>query len=429
MKIVQLTPGTGDAFYCENCLRDRETVRAWRAMGHDCLMVPLYLPLSMEADAGGTGPIFFGGVNVYLQQHLALFRHTPRWLDRLFDARGLLRRVGKLAGMTSASDLGRTTLSMLDGQNGRQRKELKRLVEWLAGRERPDVVVLSNALLLGMVRRLKEALGGVKVACLLQDEDEFVDALGDEDRARVWARMAQRAADVDVFVATSRHFAELMRERLNLPAGRLHVVHVALPVEEYEPAASSPDPPVVGFLSRMCRPKGLDLLAEAFIRLKATPELRNLKLRAAGGKTAADDEYVGSIHKRLGAAGMADDAELLPNLPGEQRKEFLRSLSVLSVPDRRGEAAGMFILESLACGVPVVLPRTGAAPELVDATGGGVLYEPNDADSLAAALKELLLDPARMGELGRRGRQAVIENFRASRAAAALLEIFERAAQ
>ena len=342
MNIVQLTPGSGEGFYCENCLRDKEIVRALRALGHQVLLVPLYLPVAMEERYGPAGPIFFGGLNVYLQQKSALFRRTPRWIDRLLDAPGLLRRLGRLAGMTRPGDLGEATLSMLDGESGRQRKELDRLAAWLAEGPAPDVICLSNALLVGGVRRMKEALGrakaggrsppdgaGVKVACLLQDEDEFVDALPPAYRDAAWEKMARRAGDVDVFVAVSRHFADAMRQRLRLPAEKVRVVYPGVAAEDYSSAAAPPQPPVVGFLSRMCRDKGLDLLVEAFLILKADERLKGLRLRAAGGQTRADDEYLAGIGRRLAGAGALTDVELLPNLDGTARREFLSSLSVL----------------------------------------------------------------------------------------------------
>ena len=49
--------------------------------------------------------VFLGGINAYLQQKLALFRYTPRFLDRVLDARPLLRWAAGFAGRTQAQDL------------------------------------------------------------------------------------------------------------------------------------------------------------------------------------------------------------------------------------------------------------------------------------------------------------------------------------
>ena len=131
MRLIQLTPGTGN-FYCGSCLHDNALVRALRARGHDDLMVPLYLPFVVEDPALATQtPIFLGGLSVYLAQKFPGLRRVPAWLNRLFSSPALLRQLARLAGMTSARDLGESTLSMLRGEHGRQAGELDRLVEWL----------------------------------------------------------------------------------------------------------------------------------------------------------------------------------------------------------------------------------------------------------------------------------------------------------
>ena len=160
MKIVHIVPGSGGTFYCENCMRDNALVKALRRMGHDVVMVPLYLPMfADDPELSEDVPVFFGGINVYLQQKLALFRKTPRWLDRLADARWILELAARKAGTTRAAGLGDMTLSMLRGADGNQAKELDRLIKWLAENERPDIVHLSNALLIGLARRIRAVCG------------------------------------------------------------------------------------------------------------------------------------------------------------------------------------------------------------------------------------------------------------------------------
>lgn len=427
MRVVQITPGSGDTFYCENCLRDKALVLALRAMGHDCLMVPLYLPpLGEPVDTGDTAPMFFGGINVYLQEKLSLFRRTPRWIDRAFDSLGLLRLAGRVAGMTSARDQGQATLSMLRGQDGRQKKELDRLTAYLASSLRPDVVCLSNALLAGLARQIKQVLG-VPVVCLLQDEEEFLDALEPKDRDAAWAELAARAADVDVFVAASEYHRRVMIQRAALPPAAVRVVYAGLDPADYAPAERPPSPPVIGFLSRLCRAKGLHTLVEAFLELRRDGALRELKLRASGGSTSADRAYLKAIQARVKAAGAADSVAFLPNLMGDDKVRFLQSLTVLSVPEVRGEAAGIYMLEAQACGVPLVQPRTGAGPEILQATGGGILYEPNTPEALAASLRSLLLDKTALAQAGLRGRQGIETQFNSRRAAADMLTVFRQA--
>src|SRR6266851_579612 len=131
MRIVLITAGTG-SFHCGTCMRDNALVTELRRMGHDAVMVPLYLPTILdEAPASPEVPRFYGGINVYLQQKSGLFRKTPRVLDKLLDSPGILKAAAARAGMTSARELGDITISMLKGEEGLQVKELDRLVDWL----------------------------------------------------------------------------------------------------------------------------------------------------------------------------------------------------------------------------------------------------------------------------------------------------------
>jgi len=427
MRIAHLMPGSGGSFYCENCMRDAGLLRALRRMGHDAMSVPLYLPLQRdEPGTEETNPVFFGGINVYLQQKSALFRKTPRWVDQLFDSPTLLRWAAGKAGMTDARTLAETTLSMLRGEHGHQVKELDRLVAWLADELPPDVVCLSNVILIGLAHRIRDALGA-PVVCLLQDEDIFLDALPEPWRGEAWGMIRERAEHVAAFVAVSRYYADAMRERLGLSDDRVHVVYSGIAAEGYGPPETPPDPPAIGFLERMCSAKGLDILLEAFILLKQRPEFRSLRLIAAGGWTAEDEAYLKQTRERLLDAGLADDVDGLPNLDRAARQEFLRRVSVLSVPARHPEAFGMYVLEAWASGVPVVLPRRGAFPELIEAVGGGLLCEPEDPASLAEALAELLADPGRARELGQQGREAVAGRFTEERMAREVAAVYETA--
>ena len=497
--------------YCGGCLRDNALVGALRKLGHQVLMVPLYLPLTLdEADQSAGTPLFFGGISVYLEQKLPLFRGAPGWLHDLFASRRLLQWAAGKAAKTRPADLGELTLSMLRGEAGNQARELDTLIAWLKTQPKPDVLCLSNALLIGMVRRLKSELR-VPVACALQGEDFFLDALPESHRAACWQTLAERAAEVDLFIAPSWYFGNLMRERLGLPPDRVRVVHNGINLDGYgvggqsaglpssldlrpshpsgeiaQRASSSPSPsleeragerrlniplgaaggrdvpsqtdglhsltlsskggegkstapgeqgdagkkqpapspPVLGFFARMCREKGLDTLVEAFLLLRQRGRVGNLKLRVGGSCGPADEAFVNSLRERLQASGLLDDVEFHPNLDRASKVAMLRSLSVFSVPALYGEAFGLYVIEALAAGVPVVQPRTAAFPELIEATGGGVLCAAGDAQALAEAVEELLLDPARARALGDAGRHAVTERFSAEAMAQANLQLY-----
>ncbi len=411
MRILHLVPGSGGTFYCENCMRDASLVRTLRRLGHDVIMVPLYLPLFVDSDeAPEDAPVFFGGINVYLQQVLPFFRKTPRWLDRFFDRPWMLKRAAAREGSTHAAGLGAMTLSMLRGASGNQRKELARLVAWLGETGKPDVVHLSNALLLGLAGEIKAALD-VPLVCSLQDEDTWLDAMAEADAGPCWAAMAEAAREVDAFVAVSQWYADQMRVRMELGEARMDVIHLGIEMPPDGPARTPPNKPVLGYLSRLTECHGLGQLVDAFIGLKGVPGLEDLQLRATGGVTPIDQRFVRSLEAKLDTLGFGDAVEFVEDFQRESRHAFLQSLSVLSVPVPKGEAFGTFILEALAHGVPVVQPRAGGFPEVIEATGGGLLYDPETAGGDEAALSELLLDPERAQALGSQGSEAVRQHF------------------
>ncbi|MGO8931666.1 MAG: glycosyltransferase family 4 protein [Limisphaerales bacterium] len=440
MNIIQLTPGAG-TMYCGGCLRDNALVAALRKLGHQALMVPLYLPLTLdEQDQSAGTPVFFGGINVYLQQNTALFRGAPGWLHDLLASRRLLTWAAGKAAKTRAQDLGELTLSMLRGEAGNQAREIDELIAWLKTQPRTDVVSLSNALLIGMVRRLKAELR-IPVACALQGEDSFLDALPESHRAACWRTLAERAAEVDLFIAPSRYFGNLMRERLGLAADRVRVVRNGINLEGYAVEGQEAEgrsqkaegqgrgAPTLGFFARMCPEKGLDTLVEAYALLRQRGRVGNLKLRVGGSCGPADEAFVNSLRERLQASSLLGEVEFQPNLDRAGKLEFLRSLSVFSVPAHYGEAFGLYVIEALAAGVPVVQPRTAAFPELLEATGGGVLCAAGDAPALAEAVEELLLNPARARALGEAGRRAVFRSFSAEAMARAALQVYAELAR
>jgi glycosyltransferase involved in cell wall biosynthesis len=423
MNIVQITPGAG-AMYCGNCLRDNALVAALRKLGHSVLMVPLYLPLTLdETDESRGIPVFFNGVNVWLDQKSAWFRGAPAWVHRLTGSRAILGWAARRVARTRASDVGDITLSMIRGEHGNQARELDDLIAFLKTQPRPDVICLSNALLLGMARRLKSELRA-PIACALQGEDTFLDALPEKYRDAAWRELTERARDVDLFIAPTRYFADLMQRRLSLPPGHVRVIYNGINLDGY---AESPAPaaPTIGYFARMCREKGLDVLVEAFLILK-DKRVPQLKLRIGGSCGPADEPFVSSLRKRL--APFEADVAFHPNVDRAAKLAFLHSLSVFSVPALYGEAFGLYVLEALASGVPVVQPHHAAFPELIEMSGGGITCRPGDPAALADSIESLLLNDAQLRALGAAGAKSVRERFTAERMARQTLLAFEELA-
>jgi glycosyltransferase involved in cell wall biosynthesis len=416
MKIFLLTPGTG-SYHCGVCMRDNALAKELHRQGHDAVMLPMYLPLTLDdAPASPDTPIFFGGINVYLQQKFALFRHTPRWLDALLNQRWLLKLVaGSAASQTGGADIGELTHSMLVGEEGKQAKELDELIAWMKQHGKPDAVWLSTALLVGLARRIKRELG-IPVLGSLQGEDSFLDSLAEPWRTRCWTALAERARDVNTFVAPSCYYADLMGARMKLTPQQLHVIPNGIAPADFAPAPAPP-PLAIGYLARMIAGKGLGTVIDAFLLLKKRGYFPAAKLLIAGAMTASDEEYVESLKTKLNAARVGADAEFYPNVSREEKTAFLQRCTLLSVPATYGEAFGLYITEAWAAGVPVVQPDCAAFPELIAATGAGALFEPANTESLVAAWEKLLADPVGAHALGAKGRAAVERDFTIARMA------------
>ncbi len=402
--------------YCGNCLRDNALVTALRRQGHDAAMVPLYLPMRLdEAPAVVSTPTFFGGINVFLSQHSRLHRRAPAWLRRWMDAPFLLRFAAGRAAKTRAADVGELNHSMLRGESGNQSRELDELVGWMNNLPRPDAVFLSNALLVGFARRIREALG-TRVFVFLQSEEAFLDAIPEPWGSRSWQMLAERGRDVDGWISPSRYFADRMTRRLGLPRDRVKVVPNGINLDGYDRLhAREPrrpgDPLTIGFFARQCHDKGLDLVVDTYIELRRNGAYPNLRLRIGGGCGPTDEPFVAEQKVKLAAAGLLADASFHPNVSRDEKIAFYAACDVLSVPARPGEAFGLYVIESLAAGTPLVQPTFGTFPELLDDTGGGVLCGPHDPKAIAAALRPLLDNPSRLREMGDAGRRAVFERY------------------
>lgn len=427
MKIVYLAAGAA-GMYCGSCLHDNTLAAALRRRGHDVLLVPTYTPTRTDEPNESIGRVFFGGINVYLQQQLACFRHTPWFLDRLLDHPPLVAWLAaRGAASTRAENLGPLTVSMLRGEAGNQRKEVEKLVHWLSTEIRPDIVHLSNSMLLGMARSIRRELG-VPVVCSLSGEDIFLEKLVEPHYSRARELLRERAADGAAFVALNRYYADFMADYLAVPPARIHVIRHGLHLEGFgpRPALAAGRPRIVGYFARICPEKGLHLLVEAMGLLALDPALHDVRLHAAGYLGAQDWPYLDEIRRRADALGLAGRFEYRGELDRAEKIAFLQSLDVFSLPTVYHESKGISALEALACGVPVTLPQHGAFPEYVAETEGGLLHAPEDPADLAEKLRALLSDPAWADEMGRRGWRAIVSNFTAAQMADHTLALYAR---
>jgi glycosyltransferase involved in cell wall biosynthesis len=422
MHIAIITAG-GAGMYCGSCMHDNTLARALMDAGHEVSLIPCYTPIRVdERDVSGQR-IFLGGINVYLDALLPGWSRLPRPLTRWLDSRFVLGLASGMAVSSSAKKLGKLTLSLLAGDHGPQRQEIGEFVEFVGRQLKPDVVCFSNALMVGVLPCLKQVYAG-PVYCLLQGDDIFLDDLIEPYRRQALDLIAGYARDFDGFLVHSGYYRDFMSRYLGLPRERMSVVPLGIDLAGHdgEPKDRSGVPFTVGYFARICPEKGLQHLVEAFRLLHARhPQTR---LVAGGYLGGRDREFFHKLSKSAADLGAA--FRYVGSPPGHVEKvAFLRSLDVLSVPTEYHEPKGLYVLEALANGVPVVQPRHGAFPEMIEATSGGLLVKPGDAEDLARGLEELLLDRRLRFELATRGREAVRTRFDMRTMAEATLRALE----
>jgi glycosyltransferase involved in cell wall biosynthesis len=425
MNIIHIIPGSGGSFYCGNCLRDSKYVEAMRNLGHQVIKIPMYLPLFADERDLKDIPVFYGAISIYLKQLYPVFRKAPKWVDRILNSRPVLKLAASMAGSTNAKGLEDMTVSMLLGEEGQQKEELEKMVEWIAVHEKPEIIHLSNALLLGLAHRLKERTN-VPIICSLQDEDVWVDIMRPQFRDKVWELMHTKSSYVDLFVAVSDYYASVSIEKMKLSPDKIETLYLGVDHDSYKEVNKLPKERNIGFLSRMNYDNGLDILIEAFIILKKLQGFEDVKLIMTGGSTGDDAKFIKTIKRKLKRENVYHETDFCEDFLCDDRSMFFKRISVLSVPVRLGEAFGLYLLEAMAAGVPVVQPALGAFPEIIGVSGGGITYEPNTPVKLAEALARILNDKELLAEKYQHGSKSVKEIFDIEIQTKKLIDLYER---
>ncbi|NIR50186.1 glycosyltransferase family 4 protein [candidate division KSB1 bacterium] len=426
MKIAYIAAGAG-GMYCGSCIHDNTLAAALARKGYDVALIPTYTPLRTDETSVSLDRIFFGGLNVYLQEKFALFRNTPAFIDKLLNNPVLLNWIARFGSTTDARVLGALTISMLKAEEGNQRKELHKLIEWLKKEYKPDIVQLTNSMFAGLAREVKKHLD-VPVLCAVQGEDLFLDQLIEPYRAQALELLRERAQDIDGIIATSRYYAEFMADFLAFDKQKIHVVNLGISLQghgngELKIKKSSF---VIGYLARICPEKGLHILVEAFRKLQSRVATDKLQLKVAGYLDKKDQAYFQKITKQASEWGLNGRFEYIGEVDRLSKIVFLNSLDVLSVPTVYKESKGLFVLEALANGVPVVQPRHGLFPEIIETTGGGLLVDPESSDALADGIHKLIKDKNLRTQLGQKGKSIVHQMFNDDAMAEATLNVYKK---
>ncbi len=430
-KIAYVTAGAAGMF-CGSCMHDNTLVRALLGEGLDVELIPTYTPIRTDEEDVSVDRVFFGGINVYLQQKLPFLRFLPAALDRWFDNPRLLRWVSSRAMDVSPNELGALAVSMLKGRSGSQRKEVGRLCQWLSRSSRPDLIVLSNILIGGFVPAVKERLG-IPVLVTLQGDDIFLDQLPDRFQQAAVEEIRKLVPHVDGFIVNSRFYGESMGQRFSIPPEKLHSLPLGIDTTGFPDSGSlrvDRSPPAahraIGYMARLAPEKGLHLLVDAFLRLKKDSEFDDVQLWIAGWLGKHNRSYAEEQFDKMRETELGDDFQYLGEVDREQKIQFLRSIDLLSVPTIYKEPKGLFVLEALAAGVPVVQPSHGSFPELLDSIPGGRLVCPEDPQHLADVLAELLRNHSERARLARRGHEIVHQQHNATAMARATINVYRK---
>ncbi len=429
MKIIYIASGAAN-MYCGSCMHDNALAAALKAAGEDVSLFPLYTPMRLDEENVGERQIFYGGVKAYLMQKYPRPFLGRELLLRVAGSQAILRLmphfdIGSAVDPVANSQL---TISMLKGEDGNQRELLEELVGWIKSTYQPDVIHITNTLLIGVAREFKRSLQ-IPITCGLHGEDIFLEGMPQPYQDEALSLIRERARYVDRFLAISAYYAEMFSDWVGLERSRVDVVWPGIALDDYRNISAEPQtsrPLTIGFLARFVPEKGLHLLVDAFIRLYRSGEFPDLQLVAGGYLSRAYQTYVDGIRKTIKHNGLDDRIKLLGTLERAEKLNFFRSIDLFSVPATYREPKGISILEALAAGVPVVEPDHGAYPEWVDTTQGGILHRPHDSADLAEKLAFLLRNADLRRRMGQRARQAAWEKFSSERMAAATLEVFQQ---
>ncbi len=393
--------------YCGTCLRDNALAAALLRRGHDVLLAPIYTPTTTDEANVSQSKVLLGGVSVFLQQHVPLFRHTPAFLDWVWDSTPVLKLASKRQIKVDPTVLGEMTVSMLKGLDGFQSKEIRKMVRWLEQLPRFQAMNLPFTLLISLARPLKEALG-VPVACTMAGEEIFLENLQEPWKSQSLDLIRKRVADVDVYIAVSDYCARFMSTYLGIPSNRIRTVPIGITLDDHTPSPARTAPPyTIGFFARIAPEKGLHVLAEAYRRLVQRPGVPPTRLLAAGYLLDENSAYLKAVQDRMSEWGLADHFQYAGAPDRAGKLAILREMDVMSVPVTYDEPKGLTLLEAMASGRPIVVPDRGSFTEIVTRTGGGVLVPPDNPDALADALLALLLDRSRAAALGQAGVEGV----------------------
>jgi len=270
-----------------------------KVAGINASAIPLYLPPEeTKYDTGVDKNVFFGAISMYLREKVPFLRNMPVFLDKIFDSAPMLKMAARRAGTTRSEGLEDMTLNMIKGENAFPEKELNRLIEYLTKDGKPDVIHLSNALIIGLAHQLKKKLD-VKVVCSLLNEDDWLDEMIEPYQSKAWELISKEAVHVDAFITPSNYYKEFFISKTGISGDNFYVVPLAIDPGNIVSVQKNNHFPAVGYFCRISSQNGFDKLVDAFIELKAEDSLPGLTLHVSGGYTGDDKPFIAEQIKKI----------------------------------------------------------------------------------------------------------------------------------
>lgn len=207
-------------------------------------------------------------------------------------------------------------------------------------------------------------------------------------------------------------------------ASKIEVIHIGIDPRNYDPAphpASSP--PLLLAVAAFKPYKGLPVLIDACARLASAGVDFHCEIIGDGPQRR-------QIEERIAGEMLGGRVQLLGNLPQHEVAQRMRGATVLVLPsvvahDGQMEGIPVALMEAMAAQLPVVASSLSGIPELVEHGRMGLLVEPGNPEALADAIRQILSDREQAEEMGRRGRERVLEQFVLSSTVAQLVAAFD----
>ena len=419
MKILLVIPGSGDQFFCSNCLRDNFYAQALRNAGHDVVVMPLYLPLTYPSFQADT-PLFFPATSFYVAQKFFGKGKMPHLFEKILNSPSALRWAASLSGTTSAKGLEQMTLSMIKGEGKTFEQQAQKLIHWIQTYEKPDIIHISTSLLIGIAKVIKNHLN-IPVVCSLKDEEIWLDSLDTQYANEGWKAIEKNAKYINRFVTSSNYYKSVVLNKIP-EIKEIDVIYPGVATNKYQ-SSVEPAVPTIGFFYRMNYENGLDLLAQAFVNLKKEGSVPHLKLKIGGGYNHENKSFIKNILHIL--KPYKQDVIWCDHYTLESHFHFYSNISLICNPLRFNEAFGLYICEAFAAGKPAVMPNAGSFSEIVE--DAGLLFAPNAPEHLTETLRKILTNKDIYEKCKENALRLSKEKYNDETTVKGLLKVYDRA--